>query len=251
MRDPRNLNHIDYNDQAIEVLKFDQIPEYDLQDYDLNDEREFKKYTKRIEQIIRTSFEYKAMINYLREYLDMNKCSFYANVNNIDTYKIKIHIHHEPITLFDIVMAVYNKRSAYRESISEDMVAKEVMYLHYRMMVGLIPLAETVHELVHNQYLFVPTSAVFGKYKEFVTEYDEFIPPETKDTLKTIEEYSENYSFHQAESILNKNMIYVDLTGAYNLPKYEDIIANMNTRISDIKNNKQDDNLITVIHKSR
>lgn len=255
MRDPGNLNHIIYNNQPLEIMKFDEVPEYDLRDYDLNDEKEFKKYIQKIERIVRTSFEYRQMTNYLREYLDMNKCSFYSNVNNIDTFKIKIHIHHEPFTLYAIVKAVYNKRSAFGESLSEDMVSKEVMYLHYMKMVGLIPLAETVHELVHNQYLFIPVDAVFGNYQEFVRQYEEFIDPEDLDSFNNIVEYSKEYSFAQAEAILNENRVYLDMTGAWNLPRYEDIISAMSRRIAEVKeSNRQEqlnEPLINVLIKTR
>ena len=83
----------------------------------------------------------------------MNKCSFYENVSNIDSNDIKIEIHHEPISLYDICIIVYNKRNFFHENLSE--LLKEVMLLHYKLLIGLIPLAETVHELVHNKYLFI------------------------------------------------------------------------------------------------
>jgi len=171
------------------------------------------------------------MISFLRENMDMNKCSFYENVNNIDSYKIKIHIHHDPIDLYTICLVIYNKRLANREDLSEEMVAKEVMYLHYSLLIGLIPLAETVHELVHNKYLFVPTDKVMGRYKEFVNMYYDFFPPEQLDTLNRIEEATLEYNHLKNVAVLEKRYIYLDLSGAYSLPKYEDIIAAMNNRI--------------------
>ena len=138
------------------ILVIDDIPSYDIKDYDLFDEKDFNKYLQDIERIIRSSMEYREFINYLREYMDMNKCSFFENVSNINSYKIKIHIHHHPLTLYDIVVIVYNKRSFFEESLEAEMVAKEAMYIHYFMMVGLIPLSETVHDLVHDQLIFIP-----------------------------------------------------------------------------------------------
>ena len=115
-----------YND----ILVFDEIPEYDTQDYDVFNEKDFKKYISDIENICRTSFEYRQFVNYLREYMDMNKCSFFQNVTNSDTFKIKIHLHHSPFTLYDIVMTIFNKRMFDHESLEVEMVAKEVMYIH-------------------------------------------------------------------------------------------------------------------------
>ena len=237
MRDPLNLNPIEFNNEKYTIISIDEIPEYDLADYDLCDDRDFKQYMSAIEKDVRGSFEYKQMIQYMRENMDMNKCSFYQNVNNIDTFKIKIEIHHEPITLYDICLIVFNKRKFYHESLDEEMVAKEVMYLHYNLMIGLIPLAETVHELVHNQYLFVPTDKVLGRYKDFVELYHAFMLPEQFDILNRIEEATNAYN-NDYQSILDMNYIYLDLSGAYSLPKKEDVVQAMKNRIDDIRNKK-------------
>ena len=79
------------------------------------------------------------MVKFLRENIGMNRCSFYENVNNVDTFKIKIHIHHEPLTLFDITKIVFTKRQYNHENLDEEMTSKEVMLLHFNLLVGLIP----------------------------------------------------------------------------------------------------------------
>ncbi len=241
MRDPNNIIKSYEFDTPPVIIKMDEVPDYNFFDYDLNDDQMLKKYLFSIEKkVIRSSYEYRTYIQFLREYMDMNKCSFYENVNNIDTTKVRIEIHHEPLSLFDICLIVYNKRVAFNESLEEEMLAKEVMYLHYNLMVGLIPLAETVHELVHGQYLFVPTSAVFGKYREFVNRYEDFMTPEQKEVLDKIEEASEIYSFEEAKTILSKQFIYVDMTGAYKIPRTEDIITMVKDRIRDMVGTNKD-----------
>lgn len=216
------------------VIKLDNIPKFDIADYDLSDQKDLMRYFSSIERSCRNSRAYKKLVNFLREYVDMNKCSFYKNINNIDTYSIKIHIHHSPFTLFDIVTTVYYKRLMNGESISEDMVAKEVMAIHYNMMVGLIPLSETVHEIVHNGYLFIPTNAVYGKYKDFVNIYEKYIEmanPGILKTLEKLEEYSSNYDYNKETKILDMQMLYLDTTGAYNFPKLEDVMKSLNDKI--------------------
>jgi hypothetical protein len=237
MRDPDNMHKsYEYVDEVPNLIVIKDLPPYDIHDYDLNDDKEFKKYLYAVEKKVRNSFEYHQMIAYLREFLDMNKCSFYLNVNNINTTKIKIEIHHEPLSLFDIVSIVYNKRAFFNEDLSEEMVAKEVMYHHYNLEVGLIPLAETVHELVHNQYLFVPTTRVLGNYRKFVNDYGQFMSPEQKDCLERIEQASDLYE-DDYKDILSKKYIYVDMSGAFNLPRTEDIINMIKGRINDLVNN--------------
>lgn len=234
MRDPNNMIKSYEMEAPPTVIKMNEIPPYDLYDFDLNDEKSFKKYMQTIEKCVRQSFEYRALINFLREYMDMNQCAFYQNVNNTDTTKVHIEIHHEPLSLYDICLIVYNKRVAFNEPLDEEYVAKEVMYLHYNLMVGLIPLAETVHQLVHAQYLFVPTTAVLGKYREFVDRYQPYMIPEQLETLEHIEEATKVYDSDDAKLLLSKNYIYIDMSGSYNLPKTEDIISMVKDRIKDI-----------------
>lgn len=210
MRNPENLLNVAYKNQPEEIFKVENVPDFDIEDYDLCEPKDFKKYATTVEKIVRGSFEYKRLVGFLRDYMDMNKCSVYEEVTNATSHNIKIHIHHEPITLYDIFLTVYNKRVANREPLSEDMVAKEIMFNHYKMRVGLIPLAETVHELVHNQYIFVPTTAVFGKYWEFIEVYHDFVEPETLDTLAKIEEITKRYSLDAARNLLSTNLIYID-----------------------------------------
>ena len=221
------------------IIEIHDIPEYNLYDFDLNDEKSFKKYIQTLEKTVRSSFEYKALVQFLREYMDMNQCAFYKNVNNIDNTKVRIEIHHEPLSLYDICLIVYNKRVAFNEPLDEEFVAKEVMYLHYNLMVGLIPLAETVHQLVHAQYLFVPTTAVLGKYKEFVDRYSQYMLPEQLETLENIEKATEVYDDSDAKTILSKKYIYIDTSGEYKLPKTEDIIGMLKGRIREITDNNQ------------
>ncbi len=239
MRDPNYMNKATVDNVPTETVKLSHIPEFDISDYDLNDSKELDKYFKDIEKIIRGSLEYREMITYLRNNMNMNKCSFYKNVTNVDSTKIKIHIHHEPFDLYSIVQIVYRKRCAYRESLDVEMVAKEVMFLHYNMMVGLIPLAETPHELVHNKYLFIPIDRVFGAYQQFVTAYHEFIDEIQMNVFNQLCDTTDQYNrFPEKEkenmSILSKGYIYLNITD-WDLPVYEDIVNSMRNRIDDIR----------------
>lgn len=235
MRDPSNIITLDYIERNhINVLDIHNLPEYEKEDYDLFNEKDIMRYFSDIEKMVRNSFEYRQMISTLKENLDMTKCSFYKNVSNEDSNKIKIHIHHEPITLFDLVIIIFNKRKECRESLRPEMIAKEVMYVHYCNMVGLIPLAETVHELVHNMYIFIPTTKVYGNYKKFVEMYEPWFSPEQRDVLSRIEIATQAYEDNMY--LLEKNYIYLDMSGCYcDLPKLEDISNLMKTRLQEIK----------------
>ena len=239
MRDPNGLVSTYELESPPAVIVMHDIPEYNGFDYDLADDKSFLKYIKDIKTVVRSSYEYHNMVNYLRNYMDMNQCAFYRNVSNIDTTKIRIEIHHEPLGLEDIVRIVYNKRVAFNEPLDVEWVAKEVMYLHYNLMVGLIPLAETVHELVHAKYLFVPTSAVLGKYRVFVDRYRDYMLPEQLETLENIEVATEAYNGEDAKTILSTNYIYVDFSGEYKFPTTEEMIKMLKSKIKEITDSKQ------------
>ena len=238
MRNPNHIITMDApNSEDFEYLKITSLEPLNQNVYDLMDEKDIKKYFSDIEKRVRNSFEYKKYIAYLKENFDMTKCSIYENVSNAENYNIKIHIHHEPITLYDIVVTIYNKRKFFHEDLSVFMVAKEVMYVHYCLMVGLIPLAETVHELVHNQYLFIPTTKVFGYYKEFIRQYQDFLPEGLEATLKEIEKASEDYE--DQLQVLEKHYIYLDTSEIQQKPDLNKLEQDLRQRIYDIKNGVQ------------
>lgn len=246
MRDPNAFNHVD-NSETPDIIKLDNIPEYDIQDYDLMDEKDFKKYIFDIERICRYSIEYKNYVKFLRDNMQMNECSFYRNVTNADTFKIKIHIHHDPFDLYSICVIVVNKRLQHRESVDPELVAKEVMFLHYKLLVGLIPLAETPHELVHNNYLFIPLDMVLGKYYEFYNLYEPYMLPEQIEKYNEILEATRTLRLNT--EILDKKYLYLDMTGEYKLPPLEKVVELLeqskrdNSISFNISNNNNDNNL--------
>lgn len=235
MIDPDNIVLADKNKQT--TLNINNVPEFDLLIWDLEDDKELKKYYKTIEKEVRNSFEYKEMINYLRDNFGMDQCSF-IKVSNKDNYNIKIEIHHYPFTLYDIVTIVYRKRIYYQESLDVQMVAKEITMLHYKLLVGLISISKTVHQLVHDAKLFIPVDNVFGRYQLFVDLYKPFCETEQLETLERIELYSREYSDLHNTSILDMNIIDISTTNTeYQLPDFVKIEKSMYNRIDDIKKN--------------
>lgn len=142
-----------------------------------------KKFIKSVENIIRSSLEYKAYIRFLKDNLDMNRCAIFKNIKSGDGKRYRIEIHHEPFTLFDIVESVIEKRIAYNESISALKIADEVMDLHYQGKIGLIPLSVTMHELVHNGRIFIPLQYIYHQYDQFYNEYKDYMNPALIDKI--------------------------------------------------------------------
>lgn len=46
MRNPFDMPQVDYRTEKFSVLEINELPEYDLQDYDLLDQKDFNKYIR-------------------------------------------------------------------------------------------------------------------------------------------------------------------------------------------------------------
>lgn len=242
MIDPNSIMHIEdttkrTKENQLQVLKFEDIPQYDVETYDIYSDKDFKKYIQDVEKEVRSSIEYRRAIRYLKENMGMNESAFMDGIASDSDNKISIELHHSPFTLFDISLIVFNKRLFYGESLELQATAKEVTKLHYYLVVGLVALTKTEHELVHNSYLFVPADKVLGDYGKFITYYKNFMTPEQIDTIDRIEEYSITYNRAQNEIILQNNLITLDTSVSYTLPKFEDVKALMDSKIQEVKDN--------------
>lgn len=221
------------------IIKMGDIPPCEIECYCLEDDKDFKKYIDDIERAVRRSDEYKKFIAYLRNNMQMDRCAFLKDVTNSETTAIKIEIHHYPFSLHDISNIVVRKRQYYHESLEVQMVAKEVMELHYKFIVGLIPLSETVHKLTHNSRLFVPSDKVMGRYNLFVDYYRPFIDPDQLETLDRIEKYSEEKQSRILNtSIIEQNKISYQIKDPnYQLPDSSIVTTAMLEQINTIKAN--------------
>ena len=237
MIDPDGIRVQQHNSNT--VLNFGEIPPFDYTIYDLEDEKELKKYFSDIEREIRGSFEYRGMIKYMKDNMNMDQCAF-IQVSSKDNYNIRIEVHHYPFTLYDIVTIVYKKRCYYHQPLNLQLLAKECTMLHYKLLVGLIPLSKTAHQLVHAGKLFIPVDNVIGRYKLFVEFYKPFCDEEQLDSLNRIEKYSmeETTELLSSSTVLEQNEITIENKSTqYQLPDMNNISTAMSNRISTIKNN--------------
>lgn len=220
-------------------INIKEVPEFETECWCLEDEKDYEKFVKEVEKQVRRSFEYRKFIAYIRDNMEMNQCAFLKGVTNQESFDIKIEIHHYPFSLRDIVEIVIRKREYYKESLSVQMTAKEVMMLHYKLIIGLIPLSQTVHELAHSSRLFVPSDKVLGRYNVFVEYYKPFCDPEQLETLNRIEKYSiEKQNAVLNTNILSENKVTYNIEDSkYLLPEPEKISSAMIEQMKNIKAN--------------
>lgn len=238
MINPMNLVKLDnIRDSNGKTFHIGELPEIeDTMNYDLGNQKDLERFIKDVKSEVRGSFEYRELIRYLREYFGFDRSGI-SGISNSDGSKLKIEVHHTPLTIEEIVRIVYEKRRFNHEDLSLECVAKEVMECHYKGIVGLYPLTATEHELVHNGYLFIPPKDVFGRYDLFVSAYGQFMEPEEKETLEEIEAYGESFDASAQMKLLNQSNIYIDPAGAYELPQLDMLKDKFIDRIETIKNN--------------
>lgn len=161
---------------SVVTVKKDDIPEVVYKE-GLGTDVEKVKLIKRIESIVRSSGEYQDYTFFLRKNMDMDSCAFFHNISKATGSKVRVEIHHSPLTLFDIASIVLERAIAEGGEINDLLLADEVAELHYNNMVGLIPLSKTLHELAHPKEgdpLVIPLYMIFGNYFEFLNKYKEY-----------------------------------------------------------------------------
>lgn len=166
------------------------------------DETNKKELIKYFETEIRDSFEYKHLIDFFKNTLDIKSCVFFRNYSIQNGFKLEFH--HHPFTLYDYTEAVINKQidendDSEGQYVLENEVEKEVVLLHYQLRVGLVPLNPTAHAQVHDDKLDIHPDLIIGNYDKFYSEYAKYLSESARNKY---EEYKDKYKKGSASSEL-------------------------------------------------
>lgn len=200
--------------QTVDV-SIDELPEREV--YSFKTPKERVKFIKMVEAICRKSMEYKEYMRFLKRNTDLRKCSILKGLNTEHGKRYTIEIHHEPFTLFDIVETVLTKCEMLGEKIDPLAIADEVMGLHYDGKVGLIHLSSTMHQLVHDDKIFIPLQYIYQSYNEFFSEYKAFINPIVLEKLEMKVELSLKTDNFVSDA-LDPCFTYINIDG-FNFPE--------------------------------
>lgn len=151
---------------------------------DLEEPKNFDKFVKYCERLIRTSPEYREYVKYLREHLDMQSCTF---LTGVEAGSAALEIHHSIVTLYDITEAVVRRKLARLrpgERFSAMTIANEVVLRHYENSVPLVPVSNTAHQMVHSGLVEVLASQVFGDLPRLVRRYRPYFSEAALDKLR-------------------------------------------------------------------
>jgi len=131
------------------------------------------KRVKKIESMVRNSWEYKCWVASIHEDLCIHNCDYFKNWNDDD---IDMEVHHI-ITLFDIVIAVGAEMISELENdeyLLSFQIANQVIEEHLCNNIPCILVSKTIHQAIHSN-LYQPSpdskSINLGNYLDFVKKY--------------------------------------------------------------------------------
>lgn len=151
--------------------------------------KEYSKFIKASEKIVRQSFEYAQYLGWLKSLeVGIASCSVMSNVTAEDA---TIEMHHYPFSLYDLCEIVASRQFSQVDRITTFSVADEVLKCHFENLIGLVPLSETMHNLVHSGKIFINLKQVFGKVIDFIEKYNEFISVEQKEKFVVLLKFSQ------------------------------------------------------------
>jgi len=213
MKIPKIKNMDNLQSDDIQIVKIENFGKASFYDDEISEPKKFVKLIHRIEKIIRTSGEYRNYIGYLKNELDIKKCTFLTQVNISEIKGVGLEMHHYPLTLFDLVTVVLNHRIAEAGTtrVSPFTVANDVMKAHYENKIGLVPLSKTVHELAHSGEVFISLDKVFGDIKEFLSEYHLGVSDEHKEQLRNLIQLTESIGEVYDPEVLRKVITYYEI----------------------------------------
>ena len=155
------------------------------------------KEIKYVESIVRNSYEYKKYIKYLKENLDITRCSLLDGID-IKDLEVTLEFHHFPLSLFDLTTIIINKLIALKKEVSYFDIAEEIMKCHYENSVGLIPLTSTIHEMAHKKSITIPYDKIYGNFMKFIYDNTQYLTDEIKERLEN--NISASYSVSKEEN---------------------------------------------------
>ena len=132
------------------------------------DDKEYKKFIKNVERLVRGSIEYREWVQFVKFTLGFDYCLFSLET---DAETDDIEIHHHPFTLYDIVDLVTAKYIQEGRQFTSLDIAKETLKLHYELKIGFVPLSGTLHKKYHKGNLSIPREFIYGNYNYLLQNY--------------------------------------------------------------------------------
>lgn len=165
----------------------------------------FVSFVKAVEKMVRASNYYRRYISELKEEIGLTYCQV---LSNIDDESANIEMHHGPIlTLFDYVAIITDYMLYHNIPVTTFSVANKVIEEHFEHNVQVVMLSKTVHELVHEDDIFINFKQAFGNLNRFLEKYKDGINKEQINKINIYINLCHKYNSFDKETLkLNDNL---------------------------------------------
>lgn len=198
---------------------FYEIPFYKDEDYFFSLENEVA-FIKATEKVVRTSKYYSRYISHLKTDLGMCYCQVKGNIYEDEEldYKDLIEMHHGPVlTLFDITSIILNHMLLKGEKITTFSLARRVLEEHFNYNVQTVMLCSTVHEMVHDNKIFINLQQGFGDLFGFLEKYYDVLE---KTDIEKINDYVERSKKYDSNDFGNLEVLVTNWSKEH--PEFDD-----------------------------
>lgn len=146
---------------------------------DLIDEQSYGKMVREIERLVRSNPDYKVFVDYIKHTLGIDFCQVFSHA--FDGVDCQIELHHGPLfTLYDICEVELQRFLTDGLRINVYRVADSVLDLHFQLKINCVMLSKTVHEMAHNQDLFLSLSQNIGDVNAYIKERSRYFTSEIR-----------------------------------------------------------------------
>ncbi len=132
--------------------------------------KEERKFLQCVKSMVRTSYEYKEWVKFVKFNVGLDTCSFTGEHSG----EVTIELHHHPISMGNIIKIIYDAMSNNTNItvIQSTEIVKSVLDLHKQNKIGYVLLVTTLHEKFHNGFLQIPMEYVNGNWNTLLSDYD-------------------------------------------------------------------------------
>ncbi|OQB41147.1 MAG: hypothetical protein BWY04_01033 [candidate division CPR1 bacterium ADurb.Bin160] len=167
------------NVEKLEMFS-DQYPfSLSLRIKNFEDEKQFIKYIRHCEKMVRGSIEYKLWRNYITDILGVTECVL--THEKLDETSIEIH-HHIP-SLFILIKSIILKNIDEDKEFSTFEISTECIEIHYKNQIGYVSIISSLHEKFHNGFLEIPIEMIRGNYNFFIQNYFKYLDDTDLETI--------------------------------------------------------------------
>lgn len=145
------------------------------------DEKDFFKFIKSCEKMIRGSIEYRVWREYIIDILKVNECA----LTHEKYEETNIEIHHHIPSLYILIKCIITKFMEESREFSSFDICTEAIEQHFLNNIGYIALLSDLHTKFHNGHLVLPIELVRGNFMNFMNIYGKYLEDQDLEVINS------------------------------------------------------------------